>query len=805
MTRLKNIGRRKKTKDAAAGRRTKATPGTAVTTADPMPAMGPLEEAVHRRDAAACAVYRKKMAAAAARRLGTTDIEELDARPTKSKSMGKKAGARDPLAALRRPPAEDDDFPDSPRGQKIEAVAAVDVAARLMFARQIDAHPGLAESIRNGSPVVTVDVADSDILDRIGRKWSDVVLPGSARCVKISGAGGLRHGECDAIYLVAKEPVKAKDADGHRRIVLEAMSLAVPVFVFSPRAASYLPSGLGLAFAEKVVIPPLDAATIVRTIEAVTGRTCRTALDDATVSATDPASLSLAVRFDRSPSDCVARLRRLAADKSVKRDSRDLSLDELHGMDSAVSWARSAIADLNSWRRGDVGIWSAVSSKVLLNGPPGTGKTTFALVFARAAGLPIVTASLAGWQSQGHLGDLLKAMRQDFQKARDLANTSQGGGSGSGCVLFIDEVDTFPDRNKIRHDHADYVIEVVSGLLELIDGLAGNEKIFFVAACNDVRRCDPALVRPGRFNPVIEIGLPGLADLEKMFRVRLGPDLVDADLREVCERALGGSGAEVERIVNDGRRLARHDGARPLAMQDLLTIVKGEDNRPEALRRRTAIHESGHIIIDVLFNGAAGIHATISPSRGVGGRVVRTESKETAGTYDDYSRRIQVLLAGRTAEILMCGNCGHGSGGVAGSDMEIAGSMAAAMAGSVGLAGTRPLLFLAARENTPELLSYPEVRLAANEELTKAADSCRALLQRHRGALEAVTEVLLAEGRIDGHAVAMLMAESNRPGGIPRKPLADRRTSSAPGASPKSGTTPVSGEGRLPPHGENVP
>ena len=131
--------------------------------------------------------------------------------------------------------------------------------------------------------------------------------------------------------------------------------------------------------------------------------------------------------------------------------------------------------------------------------------------------------------------------------------------------------------------------------------------------------------------------------------------------------------------------------------------------------------------------------------------------------------------------------------------------MAAAMAGSVGLAGTRPLLFLAARENTPELLSYPEVRLAANEELTKAADSCRALLQRHRGALEAVTEVLLAEGRIDGHAVAMLMAESNRPGGIPRKPLADRRTSSAPGASPKSGTTPVSGEGRLPPHGENVP
>eukprot|EP01035_Chromulina_nebulosa_P046087 gene46087-biopygen31906 len=159
-------------------------------------------------------------------------------------------------------------------------------------------------------------------------------------------------------------------------------------------------------------------------------------------------------------------------------------------------------------------------------------------------------------------------MRTDFEKARGLANCS------SGCVLFIDEVDAFADRSSIRHDHADYVIQVVSGFLELTDGLAGNENLFLVAACNDVRRCDPALVRPGRFNPVIEIGLPSLLDLDKMYRVRLGPDLVDADLREVCERTLGGSGAEVERIVNDARRLARHDGARSIVMQDLLNIVK---------------------------------------------------------------------------------------------------------------------------------------------------------------------------------------------------------------------------------------
>jgi cell division protease FtsH len=739
-----------KKRRAALARNAGPSRPASVATASPA-AMGPLEAETDRLAVEVSRTYRKAMGAAQARR-----VEQLaPAVPSPVKGF---VG----LAALRRRTRDDDDDLDvavATKHPKVEPVTSVEIAARLMLARQVDALGGLAVAVRSGSPVVVVDVPDAAMLDRLGRVWESVLMPATAVCVKFLGSGALRHGQYDALYVVAKTPTKPKDSDDTRRLTLDALGLALPVIAFSPSAETHLPAELLLACTHRIAIPALDARTIVRTIEIVTGRTCRARLDDVTVARTGLGEIAIAVRFDRTPAECVAGLRRLAEAKAVKRGSRDLTLDELHGMDSAVAWARSAIVDLNSWRRGDVGSWSAVSSKVLLNGPPGTGKTTFAAVFARAAGLPIVTASLAGWQSQGHLGDLLKAMRTDFEKARNLAN------SASGCVMFIDEVDAFADRSSIRHDHADYVIQVVSGFLELTDGLAGNENLFLVAACNDVRRCDPALVRPGRFNPVIEIGLPNLADLEKMFRVRLGPDLVDADLREICERTLGGSGAEVERIVNDARRLARHDGARSIVMHDLLSIVKGEDARPEALRRRTAIHEAGHIVVDVLFNGGAGIHASISPSRGTGGRVVRTEATETAGTYEDYARRLQVLLAGRTAEILMCGDCGHGSGGVAGSDMAVAASMAAAMSGSVGLSGSRPLLFLAPRENTPELLSYPEVRLAANEELTKAADACRALLQRHRGALEAVTEVLLAEGRIDGEGVCRLLATANPPGG----------------------------------------
>lgn len=736
-------------------------------------AMGPLEAEVHQLAVEASRAYRKGMTAAQARR-----IEQLGA-PVVPDPVKGFAG----LAALRKRPRDDDDDDDVSvvtKNAKVEAVTAVDIAARLMLARQIDRREGLATAIRSATPVVIVDVPDPAMLERLARLWQDVVLPAAAVCAKMGGSGTLRHGQYDAVYVVAKTPTKPKDVEETRRVTLDALCLALPVIAFSPRAQSHLPAELLLAATDRIAIPELDAAVIVRTIEVVTGRKCRTRLDGNTVAQTGLSELAIAVRFDRTPADCLALLARLVAAKSVPSKSRDLRLDQLHGMDDAVAWAHGAIADIAAWRRSELP-WSLASSSVALTGPAGTGKTSFAFVFSQQAKLPIVAASLSGWQSSGdgHLGHLLRAMRQDIEKARALASSS------GGCVLFIDELDSFPNRGKLSHSHADYQIEVVNGLLELVDGLGEKEGIVFIGACNDISRCDPAIVRAGRFHPVIEIGLPDLADLEKMFRVRLAGDLQKADLTEICELSLGRVGADVESVVADARRVARQDGNRAVTMDDLQAVVKGKETRSEAQRRRAAVHEAGHIVIDVLFNGAAGVHASIVASKGTGGRVVRTEHRDAAGTYDDYARRLQVLLAGRTAEaLLMPDGCGHGSGGVPGSDLDIAAAMAASMAGSVGLAGSRPLLFLAPRDQTADLLSYPEVRLAANEELTKAADACRALLQRHRRALEAVTEVLLADRRIDGAGVARLLATANPPGGGGVGEAAEALRVSAQGSEP---------------------
>lgn len=211
-----------------------------------------------------------------------------------------------------------------------------------------------------------------------------------------------------------------------------------------------------------------------------------------------------ALRRGRPIKNALARLSKVA-DLNVKRPrgkKNDLPpLRDMYGYGAAKEWGLELAQDLIDWQRGKID-WSEVDTGIVLSGPPGVGKTQFAAALARQCNVPIIATSLARWQARGHLGDLLKAMRSDFDKAKE----------GAPCILFCDELDSFGDRNSFSADNKDYSTQVVNGFLEHLDGLDGREGVVVIGATNNVSGIDPAILRPGRLDRHVAIPLPSASD-----------------------------------------------------------------------------------------------------------------------------------------------------------------------------------------------------------------------------------------------------------------------------------------------------
>ncbi|MGQ2908116.1 MAG: AAA family ATPase [Aliihoeflea sp.] len=197
---------------------------------------------------------------------------------------------------------------------------------------------------------------------------------------------------------------------------------------------------------------------------------------------------------------------------TLAADPHLATVERLHGYGAAQTWALDLAQDLVQWRQGHVE-WSDLSTKLLLSGPPGTGKTSFARALCNTLQLPLIATSVSTWLEPSHLGDVLRRMRVVFDEAQALAP----------AILFIDEIDGIGQRGQ-KNEYDDYWNAVVNKALELLDGAIRSQGVIVVGATNHPAMIDPALRRSGRLETHIEIPLPDVDALVGILAHHLGKD-----------------------------------------------------------------------------------------------------------------------------------------------------------------------------------------------------------------------------------------------------------------------------------------
>ncbi len=480
-----------------------------------------------------------------------------------------------------------------------------------------------------------------------------------------------------------------------------------------------------------------------------------------------PKRVELGWRRGRSVAVSIGRLRRYPHIEKGKRPSDSLpagpSLHDLSGYGEAKTWGLELAEDLAAWQTGDLA-WDDVDCGILLSGPPGSGKTSYATALARTCDVPLILGSAARWQATGHLGDMLKAMRKAFAEAARQAPS----------ILLIDEFDSFTSRDDRTGSSDNYHRQVINALLELLDGAQAHEGVIVIGATNYPDIIDPALLRAGRLEHHFSIPLPNGAARYDIFRFYLRGDLADEALDDVVSASEGWSGADIERCVRDARRHARR-AKRSMLLSDLSTAMPPVIPVPMAVQRCVAAHELGHAILGVLLEADPLVSVSIRRSIQVGrssqslGQTEFEERLFSRKTSTHLRNKIATFLGGIAAEELLFGEFGNGAGGDPSADLNRATDLATMLEIKWGLGKT---LSVEPGDSPRELSAFRHRRKALSKsvEATLQAEFRRAksLLEEHRDALLDLHAGLLREGSLAA-AVVRAAVEMSESFGLPHK------------------------------------
>jgi cell division protease FtsH len=454
----------------------------------------------------------------------------------------------------------------------------------------------------------------------------------------------------------------------------------------------------------------------------------------------------------------------------LSMQQKKVTFKDVAGVDEAKEELKEIIEYLREPQRFQK-LGGRIPKGVLLVGPPGTGKTLLARAVAGEANVPFFSISGSDFVEM-FVGVGASRVRDLFEQ----------GKKNAPCIIFIDEIDAVGRHRGAGlgggHDERE---QTLNQLLVEMDGFESNDGVILVAATNRPDVLDPALLRPGRFDRRVVVGLPDVRGREEVLRVHVKkvPVAEDVNLNVLARGTPGFSGADLANMVNEAALNAARVNRKQVTMYDLEIakdkVLMGAERKSMLLtdeeKKVTAYHEAGHALVSVLRDHTDPIHKVTIIPRGMAlGVTVYLPGDRHNYTREYLETRLATAYGGRVAEEIFLGQMSTG----AGSDIENATDLARRMVCEYGMSRLGPLTFgkkeeqiFLGREIAQHRDFSEETARQIDQEVRRLIDeaykSAYALVDAHQPAMHRLAAALLERETIDAEEVRLLIEGKELP------------------------------------------
>ena len=447
--------------------------------------------------------------------------------------------------------------------------------------------------------------------------------------------------------------------------------------------------------------------------------------------------------------------------KLATDDNKKVTFADVAGADEEKSDLQEVVEFLKAPKK-FLQLGARIPKGVLLVGPPGTGKTLIAKAVAGEAGVPFFSISGSDFVEL-YVGVGASRVRDLFEQAKKHAP----------AIVFIDEIDAVGRQRGAGlgggHDERE---QTLNQLLVEMDGFGANEGVIIIAATNRPDILDSALLRPGRFDRQIYIGVPDVKGRKAIMQVhsKKKPFEDDVNFDAIAKTTAGFTGADLENLLNEAALLAARRSKTKIGNREIddafLKVIMGNEKKSRVIsekeRKLTAYHEAGHAVVTRLMPTQDPVHQISIVPRGRAGGFTLSLPKEDKyySSKSEMQDELVTLLGGRVAEKLVLDDISTG----ASNDIERASEIArhrvtrygrSDKLGPITYGSSHDEVFLgrdfAASKNYSE-----EVAAEIDEEvkaiIDKAYQRCEQMLKEHREILDRVADYLMEYETMSGEA-----------------------------------------------------